>query len=707
MHDTAITISVGASRKDTHWAPRPLQWSELVARLSPAKLRRTPETADAYRAMTVAQRGEVKDVGGFVGGVVRGRRSNTTIRSRWLITLDADYATADLWPAFTALNLAGCVYSTHSHSPASPRLRLVVPLSASLTAEQYEPAARRVASWLGMDYFDDTTYQPARLMYWPSASADAEYVFESADAPVLDPATLLGTFDDWRDSSAWPRSSRQQDLPRRTGEKLPDPSLKPGWIGAFCRAYSVTEAISAFIPDVYTLSDCRDRYTYAGGSVPGGLVIYSDYNDADYAYSWHDTDPAGGGRPPCHAFDLVRIHRFGKLDTSPDLPIPDQPSFHAMQKLCEADEPTVLEYLAAQRDDFKEASDDPGDKPKPKRMGRSLKDVANEVFPPIKWAIGNLLPPGLAILAASPKFGKSWMALELCLCAGLGDPFLGHQPFKSAPCEALYLSLEDSYRRLNERLAALLRHHGGLSSAPELCDLVTSAPTLGTGLLTMLDEHMQAAPNTKLIIIDTLQKIRDGALSSKEGAYATDYREVGKLKSWADKYGVCVLLVHHLRKMADDDVMNRISGTNAVTGAADTLIVLSRNPKVDASTTMSVTGRDVEANEFKINFDKDAKRWYMMGAAQDVEKQTADQAYASDPVVLTLERLTQDTDTWSGTADEIAGAVLAQTGEYMSAVAAGRRINTLASQLAARSGIYMSRGSGRDRRQIILRKGDL
>ncbi len=188
QYDGPITIAVGQSRRSTQWQNRDLMWSQLVNRLEIPE--RTQESAKEYKALPKAQRDEIKDVGGFVGGVLKGgRRKADAITQRRLLTLDLDEVPADADPWDTVVLVLGCaavLYSTHSHRPDAPRLRLVMPLSRAVSPEEYAAVARKIAQDIGIDMCDDTTYEPHRLMYWPSLSYDAEYRYEFSDGPWLD-----------------------------------------------------------------------------------------------------------------------------------------------------------------------------------------------------------------------------------------------------------------------------------------------------------------------------------------------------------------------------------------------------------------------------------------------------------------------------------------------------------------------------------------
>lgn len=362
-YDGPINIATGSSRKSTSWKNEEVLWSTFAERLQ--TVTRTQETLAEYKAMSKPRRDEIKDVGGFVGGAVKGgRRKAETIMQRRLLTLDLDYVTVSDSPWETVELILGCaavLYSTHSSTPRAPRLRLVIPLARPVTPDEYTAIARRVAGDIGIDLFDDTTYEPHRLMYWPSASRDAEYRYFVSDGPWLDPDEQLMRYNDWRDPSEWPVSSRKQDIMQRLAKKQGDPTEKKNVVGAFCRVYSIEDAIEAFLPEVYI--KCGDgRYTFAGGSTSGGLVLYED---GKFAYSHHGTDPISGKL--CNAFDLVRLHMFGDKDddAAPGTPVSRLPSYTEMSDIAINDEAvrhelamTRLKELSDQWDDLPEEETD-------------------------------------------------------------------------------------------------------------------------------------------------------------------------------------------------------------------------------------------------------------------------------------------------------------------------------------------------------------
>ena len=356
-YDGPVTIAVGESRRSTQWKNKEVLWSQLVERLSiPTK---TPETVDEYRGFAKSKRDEIKDVGGFVGGSLKGgRRKAEAIMQRRLLTLDLDDVPRNADPWDTVVLVLGCaavLYSTHSHRPEAPRLRLVMPLSRPVSPEEYSAIARKVAQDIGIDMCDDTTYEPHRLMYWPSASINAEYRYEVEDRPWLNADEQLARYVDWHDPSEWPISSRRAEALHRLASHQESPLEKNGIVGAFCRVYDIHDAIEHFLPDTYEKYD-DNRYTYKGGSTSGGLVLY---DNGVFAYSHHGTDPASGKL--CNAFDLVRIHLYGNLDddTSPGTPSHKMPSFMKLQD--EAMQiPEVREELAkANFERLKDRFDDP------------------------------------------------------------------------------------------------------------------------------------------------------------------------------------------------------------------------------------------------------------------------------------------------------------------------------------------------------------
>ena len=329
-----MKIAVGNSRMDKKWKNREISWEELCRKVSVTI--RTTETVQEYRKLKKGAQDNIKDVGGFVGGALReGRRKNGMVLCRSMLTLDMDYGKPGIWDEIAMFhNFTCCVYSTHKHTPENPRLRLIIPLSREISEEEYPAVARMVAKEIGIDLFDDTTYEASRLMYWPSTSTNGEFFFQTMDGEILDPDHYLALYADWHDASTWPVSSRQSEAVRHSIAQQADPLTKPGVVGAFCRAYTIEDAIDAFLSDIYEPSAMNGRYDYIPADSSAGVVIY----DNKFAYSHHATDPACGKL--LNAFDLVRLHRFRELDENVglDTPIGKLPSFIAMSDLALADD---------------------------------------------------------------------------------------------------------------------------------------------------------------------------------------------------------------------------------------------------------------------------------------------------------------------------------------------------------------------------------
>lgn len=277
-------------------------------------------------------------------------------------------------------------------------------------------------------------------------------------------------------------------------------------------------------------------------------------------------------------------------------------------------------------------------------------------IPPLQFVIDDLIPYGLTLLCSPPKYGKSWMALDLGLQVAQGKPFL---QCSSHQCGCLYLALEDGERRLKYRMEKLLKDE----SAPANFHFATNATTLKTGLCEMLDDFLQTHSGIGLIIIDTFQFVRDCA-PKKEAPYATDYREVSTLKRFADKHNIALLLVHHLNKRVDDgDPYNMVSGTTGITGAADTIMVMTRAKRSDTNTNLSFISRDVEERETVLTFNKDTYHWTVVGSAQDIAAQQSRRTYETNPTVRTIKALlARNPEGWCGTMSELLEAGQKVTG---------------------------------------------
>ena len=280
----------------------------------------------------------------------------------------------------------------------------------------------------------------------------------------------------------------------------------------------------------------------------------------------------------------------------------------------------------------------------------SAVDLQRKDIAPIRWIVQDLIPAGLSILASPPKYGKSWAVLDMGLSVAAGNRFLGYQTVKSG---CLYLALEDSERRLKSRLDKLLVER----TAPDSFYFATSSHDLDNGLIAELESFLYQHPDIGLIVVDTFQKVR-GAVRGREANYASDYRETGMLKAFADAHNIALLLVHHLRKLGDaEDPFNRISGTNGIAGASDTMMVLTKEKRDDDTATFSVVGRDVESSDTVLRFNKHSCRWENLGDAASIAEQHTREQYQSNPIVRTVKRLLEQSPTgWSGTSQDLLSA---------------------------------------------------
>jgi len=355
VNDRLITITVGNNRKSISWQPQYIMLSEFYEKLRIPN--RSVETMQEYLSMKKSEQDERKDVGGFVAGSLSGtRRKSDAVTGRDVITLDFDAippgGTDEILKRIDGLGCGYCIYSTRKHSPANPRLRILLPLDRTATADEYEPLARYMAACIGIEFADPTTFEAARLMYWPSCCKDSKYIFTFGDKPMLSVDGLLNAitekYGNWRDVSKWPQIPGADTAYRKLALKQSDPRSKSNVVGAFCRIYDIYGAMDTFLEGIYEAVDnSQERYTYLGGSTTGGAIVY---DNGLFLYSHHSTDPCSGRL--VNAFDLVRLHKFGDLDDNaePNTPTNRLPSYTAMTKLALEDR-KVSKQIAKERAD--------------------------------------------------------------------------------------------------------------------------------------------------------------------------------------------------------------------------------------------------------------------------------------------------------------------------------------------------------------------
>ena len=329
-----IKMAVCNKKTDKKYKNREQEWEYLKSRNSSPV--RTTETAEEYPKLTKQQRDALKDVGGYLGGWLKGGiRKNGCVALRSIGTLDADHIDdndAFMHSVKTALDgVTFFLYSTHSHTPDNPRYRIVILFAREVSEEEYPALMRMAAKQIGMDYFDDSTYQANRMMYWASCPSNGQFVFEEQDAGPLDPDKYLCMYVDWRDIRQWPMSSRQSEVIKARGREQADPLQKDGIVGAFCRAYSISGAISEFLSGIYAPTAAENRYDYIPADSMAGVMVFDDR----FSYSFHESDPACGKE--LNAFDLVRVHKFPDDD--------DKKSFREMADFASRDEKVKLLIL--------------------------------------------------------------------------------------------------------------------------------------------------------------------------------------------------------------------------------------------------------------------------------------------------------------------------------------------------------------------------
>ena len=290
-----------------------------------------------------------------------------------------------------------------------------------------------------------------------------------------------------------------------------------------------------------------------------------------------------------------------------------------------------------------------------KLCARTAQELLEEPITEADWVIEDLLPIGAHILAGAPKIGKSWMVLAMGLAVSMGTPFWDY-----AVCQGsvLYLCLEDTYARVKKRLWKLT------DEASDRFFLANSAATIKDGLAEQIDYFVINHPDLKLVFIDTFQKVRS---PSGDSIYAADYGDFSALKAVADKHSLAMMVVHHTRKMADEDIMNTVSGSSGITGSADSIWVLKRASRGVGDATLTVTGRDVEFRELKLAL-RDC-RWNLIERTSEEELEERD---VPSCVLRVLEFMNaREEDVWSGSvgelieAAEVSGVTTATFGKFL------------------------------------------
>lgn len=345
-----LAIAYGNNRQAKTWSNKTITFDDLKERLKVTI--RTPESVEEYAKFNKAKRDAVKDHGGFVAGALKGgRRKIDTVEFRSMIALDGDRIDKDFLDNYE--NIApytSALYTTHSSTDEEPRVRLIYPLTRDVTPEEFVAVSRYLAEMLGIDFFDECSYQPNQLMYWPSSPANGNFVYKETDNGWLDPDVLLSVHPEWTDPTRLPTSSRESKANTTAKQTVQNPLDKEGTVGLFNRVYfPITKAMKKYLSEVYEPTDNEGRWHLIESSSMAGVEIIED---GKFVYSHHAKDPAY--LKLCNAFDLVRIHKFGDKD--------DKASFSAMCELAMQDDDVKLlatqERLAQAETEFAGVDDD-------------------------------------------------------------------------------------------------------------------------------------------------------------------------------------------------------------------------------------------------------------------------------------------------------------------------------------------------------------
>ena len=315
----------------------------------------------------------------------------------------------------------------------------------------------------------------------------------------------------------------------------------------------------------------------------------------------------------------------------------------------------------------------------------SMTELYDTVYPPRTPVVDGFLYGGTYLFVGAPKVGKSFFMGQLAYHVAMGLPLWNYPVRKGT---VLYLALEDDYARLQRRLSVMF----GVECADNLY-FATHAKTLNEGLDGELEGFIKEHKDARLIIIDTLQKVRE--VGGDRYSYSSDYEIVTKLKSFSDKYGVCLLVVHHTRKLESEDSFDMISGTNGLLGAADGAFIMHKKKRTDNTAVMDIVGRDQPDQELTIEFDREQCIWKFQKAETELWKQPP------NPLLEAInEFLTEEMQEWEGTATEL----LKQLPDmHLSANVLSRRLNVVNSQLLNDYGIFYDNKWGHERKIILKR----
>jgi len=321
--------------------------------------------------------------------------------------------------------------------------------------------------------------------------------------------------------------------------------------------------------------------------------------------------------------------------------------------------------------------------------------LMKQQYEPLQFAVEKILPHGLFILAGSGKIGKSWLSLDLCLNVATGGKLWD---FSSEQGDVLYLALEDNYPRLQDRLNKIKANDIDISRLK----LTTAAFGISTGLLEQMYHHLTAFPNTKLIVIDTLERIRDTEFD--KNIYACDYRDMTTLRQITNRHKLTLLLIHHTRKLHDDDPLNTLSGSMGLVGSVDGVFVLEKETRWGNEAKLTIANRDTEGFCFKLQFDPDNCKWNFCGNYDFQIEKRDDKAEKEEWLFLLIDEFLKDE--WSGTATELCNALKAIDPDVeLSPHSIAKKLET--NSIIKDNGIIIKRDRDGNSRTITKRNDDM
>ena len=451
-----LGIAYGASRQALKWSNKTISFENLKERLKHTL--RTPESAEEYAKMSKADRDQAKDHGGFVAGVlIGGRRKVDTVESRSMISLDGDRIDVAFLDGFEEhMPYAAALYTTHSSTEEKPRVRIIIPMTRDTSPEEFAAVSRYLAQMLGIDYFDECSYLPNQLMYWPSTPSNGSFVYKETEGPWLNPDDILTAHPEWTDPTRLPTSSRESQAAVTAGKKQQDPLTKDGVVGLFNRVYyPIQKALETFLGDVYEPTASDQRWHLIESSSMAGVEIKED----KFVYSHHAKDPAY--LKLCNAFDIVRIHRFGDLD--------DKASFKEMRKfamsLDEVKMRAAEERLQEAGADFEDPADDDSWKarlvyePRTLKLENSLHNIQLilENDPLLRDIVFNQLADGMEITGQVPwkHPAKFWRDQDDAQLISYVDSHYGSFSARNYEIAVTKVTDDRSYHPIREMFEAL------------------------------------------------------------------------------------------------------------------------------------------------------------------------------------------------------------------------------------------------------------